>query len=456
MPVKRPCRAKNQATCPYHGTSPEVQAFITAMTDQSPIDPTAVNTAGVEHNREGFAAAWARYSITNPAPEAVEAWNRAHRMVEAEADLSTTETYVDNLLNVDYGRHRGGPWVILVRNDTHPDGAEYPERAAGHPDLTRENMHLLNEGYSPVAMVHTRNGGGNRECYCDDYDNHDEGCLAVINDKMASHPAYLNDADDDGDYTYANFFFTLDDTPELRRTVQEAELAESVQRTRAKITRIEAGDTPPWTLVDADPKKTQIINGLREDLWAVQNERSNLSYPVAQAVREEDQAKVKAHVDAMEAAVTTLKKENRAEDFLRVLQEGGNQGMFARGASYDGGFISAVRELRTSGLPKIREAEARRVELKEKQELLTEAYNDGRLPAELGNLDTLLGALKQQVRSTPDYQWDRHRKRVAVITTQMQTLIKQYRSYDPIKKEEDRIQAKLRPLEVNHYESWTQ
>jgi hypothetical protein len=44
-------------------------------------------------------------------------------------------------------------------------------------------------------VVHTRNGGGNREDYED------------VFDEMSEHPLYVYDEDDDYDCTYANIYF---------------------------------------------------------------------------------------------------------------------------------------------------------------------------------------------------------------------------------------------------------
>jgi hypothetical protein len=46
-------------------------------------------------------------------------------------------------------------------------------------------------------VVHTRNGGGNREDYED------------VFDEMSEHPWYSHDADDDFDCTYANIYFKI-------------------------------------------------------------------------------------------------------------------------------------------------------------------------------------------------------------------------------------------------------
>lgn len=46
-------------------------------------------------------------------------------------------------------------------------------------------------------VVHTRNGGGNREDY------------EYVFDEMSEHPWYSHDADDDFDCTYANIYFKV-------------------------------------------------------------------------------------------------------------------------------------------------------------------------------------------------------------------------------------------------------
>jgi hypothetical protein len=46
-------------------------------------------------------------------------------------------------------------------------------------------------------VVHTRNGGGNRESYED------------VFEEMSTHPWYSHDEDDDFDCTYANIYFLI-------------------------------------------------------------------------------------------------------------------------------------------------------------------------------------------------------------------------------------------------------
>lgn len=60
-------------------------------------------------------------------------------------------------------------------------------------DVGRYRDVYLNNG---EIVVHTRNGGGNREYYQD------------VFDELSDHPCYLRDDDDDFDCTYANIYFS--------------------------------------------------------------------------------------------------------------------------------------------------------------------------------------------------------------------------------------------------------
>lgn len=61
-------------------------------------------------------------------------------------------------------------------------------------DFGRFRSVFVEDGF---IVVHTRNGGGNREDYED------------VFDEMSGHPWYSHDADDDFDSTYANIYFRI-------------------------------------------------------------------------------------------------------------------------------------------------------------------------------------------------------------------------------------------------------
>lgn len=70
---------------------------------------------------------------------------------------------------------------------------------------TREDFGRFRNVYMEdgFIVVHTRNGGGNREDYED------------VFDEMSTHPWYSHDEDDDFDCTYANIYFKI---PEGKET----------------------------------------------------------------------------------------------------------------------------------------------------------------------------------------------------------------------------------------------
>jgi hypothetical protein len=77
----------------------------------------------------------------------------------------------------------------------------------GNPDVGRFRDAWVEKGDAgePVIVIYTRNGGGNRECYCDE--SHESGCLQEIIADLQEHPLYLSDEDDEFDFTYATFRF---------------------------------------------------------------------------------------------------------------------------------------------------------------------------------------------------------------------------------------------------------
>lgn len=106
----------------------------------------------------------------------------------------------------------------------------------------------------PVIVVHTRNGGGNRECYQDDCDGACTGCIQT--DAIPALPTYLRDADDDGDSTYANNYFRPVD-PEAGLAALEAEEKRiNLNRLDFYRTAITDGSQPPWVVLsEVRPKQ---------------------------------------------------------------------------------------------------------------------------------------------------------------------------------------------------------
>lgn len=68
----------------------------------------------------------------------------------------------------------------------------------------------------PVLAVYTRNGGGNRECYCEGAGT----CIGCHGEAATEHPAYLRDTDDEFDVTYRTYWFGF--SPNLPTHLKEA------------------------------------------------------------------------------------------------------------------------------------------------------------------------------------------------------------------------------------------
>lgn len=81
----------------------------------------------------------------------------------------------------------------------------------GNPDPGRFRdawVEVDPEGGNPIIAIYTRNGGGNRECWCDDGDHEQYGpCTALKGEALTAHPLYIRDVDDDFDATYATYYF---------------------------------------------------------------------------------------------------------------------------------------------------------------------------------------------------------------------------------------------------------
>ena len=72
-----------------------------------------------------------------------------------------------------------------------------------HGDIPRFRDAYLDDG---KIVIHTRTGGGNRECYESPNNDNEEG---PWNETMYKNQHYLFDEDDEFDNTYANFYFKV-------------------------------------------------------------------------------------------------------------------------------------------------------------------------------------------------------------------------------------------------------
>jgi hypothetical protein len=130
----------------------------------------------------------------------------------------------------------------------------------------------------PVIVVHTRNGGGNRECYQDDCDGQCTGCVQT--DAIPALPTYLRDEDDDGDSTYANNYFRAVDPAAGLAALEAQEKRETLQRLQYFRDAIASGKQPPWAVLSPVRGQDQ-----RQKVYAELNEKRRGAAQNAQSRR---------------------------------------------------------------------------------------------------------------------------------------------------------------------------
>ena len=98
----------------------------------------------------------------------------------------------------------------------------------GNPPIARyRDSWVENWDGEPVIAIYTRQGGGNRDCYCEDYGgaHPDPESSCGSNEALQAHERYLRDADDEFDCTYATFYFRC--PPEFRDDLRKPEIMQA-------------------------------------------------------------------------------------------------------------------------------------------------------------------------------------------------------------------------------------
>jgi len=116
-------------------------------------------------------------------------------------------------------------------------------------------VEIEKRGEDNVLCYVTRQGGGNRECYCDNgIDNaHEPGCLAMNNEEMEEHPLFLYSEDDDFDTTYASFYFKINKSQkEIDDFVENLKNIDSWERQKALVESLQEEKITPWGVLKSD------------------------------------------------------------------------------------------------------------------------------------------------------------------------------------------------------------
>jgi len=175
-------------------------------------------------------------------------------MIDALSNGSrlTQEEALTKRLGLNFGRLRAGPYLVW-EDDT--DDIEDMKL------ISSLDVPVWNEDRKALIVVHTRNGSGNRECYCETDDKHDEGCLFVINSEMQSHPDYVKDQDNSFDGTYADFAFEIDNTT-ARQLIIDDDIASKHIRASVALEAFERGDKSIVDLLPPNPKRQEAVEEL--------------------------------------------------------------------------------------------------------------------------------------------------------------------------------------------------
>ncbi len=98
------------------------------------------------------------------------------------------------------------------------------------------------------AVLFTRQGGGNRECWREEEegDHGPENCSGCSNELLVTHPLYVRDYDDDFDCTYASFEFKLPEKAQpffraLRDALGQKDAEAPMERFKGLIDKLQAG-----------------------------------------------------------------------------------------------------------------------------------------------------------------------------------------------------------------------
>lgn len=206
-----------------------------------------------------------------------EHWNAYFDpIVTDSSDLETMAAFErDELGDINYGRHRGGPYIELFRNGGYyNDEEDLVER----PDPSDPRWD--DKDWQVILSVYTRNGGGNRECWCGG-DEHDETCLIPAISAMQEHPKYIDDLDSEDDYTYASFLFAVEDVERAKRVCRDESIVHLRQSRHAMLNRIASGTTSPLEILPPNSETAAALQEAKNESSAAYREISEAKIPYA-------------------------------------------------------------------------------------------------------------------------------------------------------------------------------
>lgn len=215
-------------------------------------------------------------SLTKPSKVLKDLPPIAQNLPSLTDGRSFAQAWTDRFQDLADFRKKNGnvsPRTLIPTPDSLLDEPVVAIRERGQSLLTKD-QYIADGGNNPegitgdyVVSVHTRQGGGNRECYCDDYESHEDYCLSENNDGMTKHPNYLSDADDDYDSTYATFYFDAGITQDQVDAVRQQEsIMRKLAHDEALLEGAKSGDFTPWGALSGSNSRIQTYKNLKQRL----------------------------------------------------------------------------------------------------------------------------------------------------------------------------------------------
>lgn len=215
-------------------------------------------------------------SLTKPSKVLKDLPAIAQNLPALSDGRSFAQAWTDRFQDLaDFKKKNGNvsPRTLIPAPDSLLDEPVVAIRERGQSLLTKD-QYIADGGNNPegitgdyVVSVHTRQGGGNRECYCDDYESHEDYCLSENNDGMTKHPNYLSDADDDYDSTYATFYFDAGITQDQVDAVRQQEsIMRKLAHDEALLEGAKSGDFTPWGALSGSNSRIQTYKNLKQRL----------------------------------------------------------------------------------------------------------------------------------------------------------------------------------------------
>lgn len=177
-------------------------------------------------------------------------WSELNALIGENPEKMPEDVVHEHLKDIDFGRHRG-TWIAF--RDDNEDIEEWNEVNVPSSEWGDREV---------VAVIHTRNGGGNRECWCESEDDHH--CLTGVIEEMENHPAYITDRDNSDDRTYADFVFRVP-RDLIAHAVDMKPLALAQRRALNTVEAIREERLAPWAVLDENPDTAAEVERLREE-----------------------------------------------------------------------------------------------------------------------------------------------------------------------------------------------